>query len=138
MPSLRRKSPPSPWPLWLLVLAWFCANSPQTLICTAVVWLGEARSFSHQQRLASEVAHLLVGEKPHSLLAHVHSIPPAPAKPTLPALPTLKKVELAAEDTVRWFAPLPPSKLRLHVPQHAASVLRAPPLHGPPRAATVS
>ena len=138
MPCLRRNHRPAPWPLWLLVLAWFCANSPQTLICTAVVWLGEARSFSHQQRLASEVAHLLVGEKPHSLLAHVHSIPPAPAKPTLPALPTLKKVELAAEDTVRWFAPLPPSKLRLHVPQHAASVLRAPPLHGPPRAATVS
>ena len=138
MPCLRHNHRPAPWPLWLLVLAWFCANSPQTLICTAVVWLGEARSFSHQQRLASEVAHLLVGEKPHSLLAHVHSIPPAPAKPTLPALPTLKKVELAAEDTVRWFAPLPPSKLRLHVPQHAASVLRAPPLHGPPRAATVS
>ncbi len=138
MPCLRRNHRPAPWPLWLLVLAWFCANSPQTLICTAVVWLGEARSFSHQQRLASEVAHLLVGEKPHSLLAHVRSIPPAPAKPTLPALPTLKKVELAAEDTVRWFAPLPPSKLRLHVPQHAASVLRAPPLHGPPRAATVS
>ena len=138
MPCLRRNHRPAPWPLWLLVLAWFCANSPQTLICTAVVWLGEARSFSHQQRLASEVAHLLVGEKPHSLLAHVHSIPPAPAKPTLPALPTLKKVELAAEDTVRWFAPLTPSKLRVHVPQHAASVLRAPPLHGPPRAATVS
>ena len=138
MPCLRRNHRPAPWPLWLLVLAWFCANSPQTLICTAVVWLGEARSFSHQQRLASEVAHLLVGEKPHSLLAHVHSIPPAPAKPTLPALPTLKKVELAAEDTVRWFAPLTPSKLRVHVPQHAQSALRAPPLHGPPRAAAVS
>ncbi len=138
MPRLRRNHPPSPWPLWLLVLAWFCANCPQTLICTAVVWLGEAHAFSHQQRLTSSVAHLLAGEKPHSLLAHVHSIPPAPAKPTLPALPTLKKVELAAEDTVRWFAPLTPSKLRVHVPQHAQSALRAPPLYGPPRAAAVS
>jgi hypothetical protein len=138
MPSLRRKSHVSPWPLWLLVLAWFCANCPQTLLCTAVVWFGEAGSFSHQQRLTSSVAHLLVGEKPHSLLAHVRSILPAPAKPTLPALPALKKIELAAEDTVRWFAPLSPYKLRLPVPQHAESALRAPPLHGPPRAAAVS
>ena len=138
MPSLRRKSQPSPWPLWLLVLAWFCANCPQTLICTAVVWLGEAHAFSHQQRLTSSVAHLLAGEKPHSLLAHVRSMPSPPAKPTVASSPAFKKIELAAEDTVRWFAPLPPSKLRLHVPQHAQSALRAPPLHGPPRAAAVS
>ena len=63
---------------------------------------------------------------------------PAPAKPTVASSPAFKKIELAAEDTVRWFAPLPPSKLRLHVPQHAQSALRAPPLHGPPRAAAVS
>ena len=138
MPSLRRNRRPSPWPIWLLVAAWFCAHSPQTLICTAVVWFGEARSFSHQQRLTSSVAHLLVGEKPHSLLAHVRAVLPDPAKPAFPALPALKKIELAAEDTVRWLAPLPSPTFRLHAPQHAESALRAPPLHGPPRAAAVS
>jgi hypothetical protein len=120
------------------VAAWFCAHSPQTLICTTIVWFGEARSFSHQQRLTSSVAHLLVGEKPHSLLAHVRAVPPDPAKPGFPALPALKKIELASEDTVRWLAPLPSSTFRLHAPLHAESALRAPPLHGPPRAAAVS
>ena len=138
MPCLRRNRRPSPWPIWLLVAAWFCAHSPQTLICTAVVWFGEARSFSHQQRLTSSVAHLLVGEKPHSLLAHVRAVLPDPAKPAFPALPALKKIELAAEDTVRWLAPLPSPTSRLHAPLHAKSALRAPPLHGPPRAAAVS
>ena len=138
MPCLRRNRRPSPWPIWLLVAAWFCAHSPQTLICTAVVWFGEARSFSHQQRLTSSVAHLLVGEKPHSLLAHVRAVLPDPAKPAFPALPALKKIELASEGTMRWLAPLPSSTFRLHAPLHAESALRAPPLHGPPRAAAVS
>lgn len=138
MPCLRRNHRPAPWPLWLLVAAWFCAHSPQTLICTTIVWFGEARSFSHQQRLMSSVAHLLAGEQPHSLLAHVRAVPPAPTEPSLPALPALEKIDLAADDPMRWFAPLPSSSLRLLPPEHAASALRAPPLHGPPRPAAVS
>ena len=137
MPRLRCNNRPAPWPIWLLVLAWFCVNCPPTLIYTAVVWFGEAHSFTHQQRLTSSVAHLLVGEKPHSLLTHVRAIPPAPAKPAHPPLPAVKKIELAADDTVRWLAPLPSSTFRLHAPLHAESTLRAPPLHGPPRAAAV-
>lgn len=129
---------PAPWPVWLLVLAWFCANCPQTLICTTIVWLGEARSFTHQQRLVSEVAHLLVGEKPHSLLSHLSVLPPAPAKSPLPPPPALKKIELAAEDTLLWVAPTSAAPLRAPEAPPVASALRAPPLHGPPRATVVS
>jgi hypothetical protein len=122
----------------VLVLAWVCANCPPTLICTAVVWLGEARSFTHQQRLTSEVAHLLVGEKPHSLLAHVPSLPLAPAKSALPPPPALKKIELAAEDTLSWIAPPAPDPLSAPSDLDAASALRAPPPHDPPRVIVVS
>lgn len=118
--------------------AWFCANCPQTLICTAVVWLGEARSFTHQQRLASDVAHLLLGKKPHSLLSQIPDFPIAPAKSPLPPLPTLKKIDLADEDTVVRLAPRPTLPLRAPPGPPAASALRAPPPHGPPRAVVVS
>lgn len=129
----RKISRPSPWPIWLLVAAWFCANCPQTLICAAVVWLGEAHSFDHQQRLKSDVAHLLVGEKPHSFLAHVPVVPPAPAKSTLPPGPALKKIELAAEETLTWLAPVEFAPWQTCLAMRTASALRAPPLLGPPR-----
>lgn len=134
MPSLHRKLLPAPWPIWLLVFAWFCANCPQTLICTTIVWLGEARSFSHQQRLKSDLAHLLSGEKSHSLLSHVSTLPAAPVKSSLPPLPSLKKIDLAAEAILGRLAPPPPSPVRASAAHHAVSALRASPLHGPPRA----
>lgn len=138
MHRLRHQPKPSPWPIWLLVAAWFCANCPQSLICAAVVWLGEAHSFDHQQRLKSDVAYLLVGEKPHSFLAHVPVAPPAPAKSTLPPGPALKKIELASEDTFFWIARLSPAPVLARLALHAESALRAPPPHGPPRTEVVS
>ncbi len=138
MLRLRTSPHSAPWPVWLLVLAWFCANCPPTLICTTIVWLGEARSFTHQQRLKSDLAHLLSGEKSHSLLSHVPTLPVAPAKSALPPLPSLKKIDLAAEDILGRLAPLPPSPLRASPALLAASALRAPPPHGPPRAVVVS
>ena len=138
MPRLHSQSRPSQWPIWLLVAAWFCANCPPTLICASLVWLGEARSFTHQQRLKSDIAHLLAGEKPHSLLAHVPSLPVAPDKSALPPLPALKKIELAAEGSFSWIAPRLLAPVHARSALHAASALRAPPPHGPPRAEVVS
>jgi hypothetical protein len=41
-----RKGNPASWPFWLLVLAWICANSPQTAIVLPVVWrLRKTESF---------------------------------------------------------------------------------------------
>jgi hypothetical protein len=138
MSRLRSQPRPSRWPIWLLVAAWFCANCPPTLICAGLIWLGEGRSFTHQQRLKSEVAHLLVGEKTHSLLSHVPSFPVAPEKSAPPPLPALKKIELAAEETLFWIAPRLPAPVHAGSALHAASALRAPPPHGPPRAEAAS
>jgi hypothetical protein len=138
MLRLRNQHRPSPWPVWLLLVAWFCANCPPTLICASFIWLGEAHTFDHQQRLKSDIAHLLVGEKPHSLLSHVPTLPVAPGKSALPPLPALKKIELAAEDTLFWIAPRLPAPAHARSALHAASALRAPPPHGPPRAEIVS
>ena len=137
---LRRRNQhrPSPWPVWLLFAAWFCANCPPTLICASLIWLGEAHSFNHQQRLKSDIAHLLVGEKPHSLLAHAPSLPVAPAKSAQPPPPALKKIELATEDTLFWIALHLAAPLRARSVVQPTSALRAPPLHGPPRTGIVS
>ena len=82
------------WPFWLLLAAWFCANSPQSATYALVVWMGNARNFSHQQRLTSEVAFILAG-KPEASVEAIAEPPPArPQNVPLPADATLKKFDL--------------------------------------------
>lgn len=138
MPSLRRKSHASPWPLWLLVLAWFCANCPQTLICTAVVWFGEAGSFSHQQRLTAAVAHVLSGEKTPDVFARSAAAPDRPFTPLVPASATLKKILLAVDRTVELLPPVARAIVRARDEASLRGILRAPPPHGPPRAGQIA
>ena len=137
MRSLARKSTPSPWPFWLLLLAWFCANCPQAATY-AVVWLGEARSFSHQQRLTADVARVLVGENTTPLLAGLDKLPPEPPKPSVPTSPSVKKIELAMESTLHSIAPDAPEAIISATESPMESALRAAPPHEPPRAAVVS
>jgi hypothetical protein len=134
---LPRERPPSPWPYWLLLLAWVCANSPQTATYVAITWLGDVRSFSHQERLAADVARLLTGDElPAAEIAHTERN--SPPKSTMPPMPGLTKIELATEKSLHALEPkIPMSRLDVDVVR-VESALRAPPPHGPPRVATVS
>lgn len=137
MRPLHRKSTPSPWPYWLLLLAWVCANSPQSASYAAIAWLGEARSFSHQQRLSADVARLLTGEElPPAEIAHAEK--PLAEKPAVPAMPAVTKIELATESSVHSLIPDLPVSLLAQRVRLLESALRAPPPHGPPRVAVVS
>lgn len=121
------------WPFWLLIAAWVCANSPQAATYAVLTWLAEARSFTHQQRLAVEVAFLLSGEKTPERISAAATATAAKLPPAVPADAVLKKLPLALECTAESpVAPTAPEQGRpasLRWP----GALRSPPLLGPPR-----
>lgn len=103
-------SPPFPpriaprWPFWLLVFAWICANGPQGACLEVISWMQGAASFSHQERLASGVAELLVDQSSDvTALAEAPADEPGP--PALPAETTIKRIELAVADRCELAAP---------------------------------
>jgi hypothetical protein len=108
------------------------------VVSSAVIWVGEARSFSHQQRLTADVARVLVGEEPAPISAGLHNVPSEGAKQAVASNETVKKVELAIESSVHWLArdTVEPAKTLRVLP--FLSTLRASPPHEPPRAAVVS
>ncbi|HVS51641.1 MAG TPA: hypothetical protein VHD62_04740 [Opitutaceae bacterium] len=133
MASPPRRPPPARWPFWLLLAAWFCANSPQPAVYAAMGWLMEARHFSHQRALTLEVARLLSAapaETPR--VARAETKPAVP--PALPADAVLKKRELACVPLSRSDGP------RESTVNFAVASWRCPaprgcePAHEPPRA----
>jgi hypothetical protein len=136
MCSLRLDAAKSRWPFWLLLAAWLCASYP--LAATyVVVWLGEARTFSHQQRLTADVARLLVGEETPSLLVDVENEGPA-KKPAVPPTSSSKKVELAFEESAQVIEFVEPMQAHFAMLLTWESALSAAPPHGPPRGAGLS
>ena len=135
--SRQRTSPSPQWPFWLLLGAWLCANSPQVVVFSALTWMAEARSFSHQQRLTVDVARLLAGEKASRPIADAvaRAQEQLPAKPTppIPADTVLKKIVLSLERTIEVL----PAALRgdsYHDQERSCpEARRSPPPHGPPR-----
>lgn len=123
----------SRWPFWLLLAAWFCANSPQAATYEVIVWLGEARHFSHQQRLTLEVATALGGEQARAAFFTATDSSEKPLAPPIPAEATLKKIELAVHDTSEL---LPPALRALARTERAILLpdsVRAAPPSEPPR-----
>ena len=122
------------WPFWLLLAAWFCAHSPQILTYELVVWVGDARHFSHQQRLTSAVAFVLAGEEPAPVAIVALGEPLCPPfAPAIPADATLQKITLAKPETTEvlplrreHFAAIPSVWL-------GYTNERAAPPHEPPR-----
>jgi hypothetical protein len=100
--------------------------------------MAEARSFSHQQHLTREVAHLLAGEKTPSrtaalkLVSQAHDSPGLPS--SVPSAAVLKKVDLSSEKSsiVVFSATTLGTFERLL--DWRCDALRDPPPHGPPRA----
>jgi hypothetical protein len=131
--SIRLKSSPAGWPVWLLFAAWLGANSPQELTLNMMTWAGQARHFSHQDRLRSEVAFILAGKPaaPARLAAN-----PAPARPSAPpvvAEVVLKKIDLYVSVAAE---PAPPGAQGLHYSDGTGlkpDSVRAEPLTPPPR-----
>ena len=70
---------------WLLAAAWLCANIRPGTLSAMFEWLADSRHFSHQERLAADVAALLGGEKPVASVAESEaSHEPAPPLPVVP------------------------------------------------------
>ncbi len=130
------------WPFWLLIAAWVCANSPQIAMYTVLAWIADARTFSHQHQLTTEVAHVLAGEKTGSRLVMMAAAA-APddhdrAQPAIPESAVLKKIDLASEKQREVTRPSEVAQRRPRTGGWRGDALRAPPPHGPPRDSGVS
>ena len=138
MPLSSRKRRSAGWPFWLLIAAWFCANTPQVAVYEAVSWFANARHFTHQQRLHTEVADFLAGRSAPLQLAGTK---PAPSKPFLPVVPAdaiLKKIELAVQFTSELLPPAVRAVVRADEEPRVPDAFRAQPPHEPPRALVVT
>jgi hypothetical protein len=131
MPSSR--STPSRWTFWLLIAAWVCANTPQDAAFHLIVWVKNARHFSHQAQLHSEVASILSGkpaDAPVSLATATGAEKSPP--PVAPADFAVKKILLSL--VVEHLAVSPPSSVETWTaiclrsrPAHVADVPHPPP-----------
>ncbi len=135
---LTRKRRSAGWPFWLLIAAWFCANSPQVAVYELVTWIGNARHFSHQQRLHADVASILAGENASTLVAAVNDAPGEPLLPPIPAEASLKKIELAMQRTSEFLPPATRAHLSVESTPLLPDTLRDQPPHEPPRARLMS
>lgn len=132
------------WPIWALLAAWVCANSPQMAVFAALTWLAEARSFSHQGDLSRQVAQLLNHEaatsRVHEALARLEFAEGtqdegAKSPPRVPTVVVLKKVDLAAEAVVGVMPPEAREIFGWASEDCLGEGRRAAPPHGPPRSA---
>lgn len=127
------RSTPLRWPFWLLIAAWVCANTPQVAAWHVIVWVKDARHFSHQAQLRGEVAALLSGKsaaEPVSLAAATNT--EAPPVPPAPADFSIKKIVLCLVAERGGFSPSAAPAVwrepRFRVgPAHVADVPYPPP-----------
>jgi hypothetical protein len=128
------------WPFWLLLVAWVCAHSPQTVMPTVLTWLAEARSFSHQRDLSRSAAFVLAGEKAPSRVAEALALVQAsqqdaasPAPISIPSTAVLKKIDLATERLTDLGPPAVRDALAWQFELEYSSRQRGRPPHTPPR-----
>ena len=140
MPSRSRKPAGARWPFWLLIVAWVCANSPQVAAYALLTWIGEARSFSHQQRLTAEVAHVLTGTKAAERISWTKNTEATerPFAPLVPVEATLKKIQLAVEETADLLPPDARAQRRIAGSEARREAWLDAPPHEPPRPRGVS
>jgi hypothetical protein len=96
MRPLRYRRKPAGWPFFLLVAAWFCANSPQSVAINILEWAKGARHFSHQLQLKSEVLSLLAGKYTPAVLMAAQAPSKAPTPVPISNEATIKKIDLSA------------------------------------------
>jgi hypothetical protein len=122
------------WPIWLLLAAWICANSPQAATYAFLEWAAEARNFSHQKRLTRDVAFLLAGAKAEAEPTAVEATPVAPPmQPAIPPEAVLKRLDLAMESSVPSFESRLVTALSPGRAVQLSGLGRPAPPHEPPR-----
>ncbi|HEX2855001.1 MAG TPA: hypothetical protein VHO24_17335 [Opitutaceae bacterium] len=134
-PSRKRRS--AGWPFWVLIAAWFCANTPQVAVYEFVSWLGSARHFSHQQRLQNDVVSVLTGDDASQLFMEGSEAPATPFLPVVPTDAVLKKIELAVHHTSELLPPPVRALARAESESLVIGALRDRPPLEPPRARLV-
>jgi len=141
MSRFRRRLSASPWPFWLLIAAWVCANAPQAALYAGLAWLAEARSFTHQQRLTVEVAYLLGGDATRTAeaakVAATRTDAPAKAPTAVPADAVLKKIVLALGRGAEIRMPATARGSTSGEQTEDGGIGRAEPRLGPPRVRAV-
>jgi hypothetical protein len=138
---MTRRSRQRPLPagaFWLLLVAWACASMPPAAIFGALTWLAQARSFTHQQRLAQDVARLLGGEAPTTPIADaIDRAQPPPSKP-LPAPlsggTAIKKIELSLETPAEFLPAARRAAQQVDSDRRCPAPRRVAPPRRPPRA----
>ena len=124
------------WPFWALLLAWVCANGPQSAFYEAMVWVKAGSTFSHQARLTRSVAALLSGREAPLEPARATALKsqPVPSASIAPEA-VLKKVDLGLPLHVEF--PLQPANSQRIPPTDCSPPARIPGkvLLTPPRAA---
>ena len=131
--SAKIRSSTSRWPFRVLIAAWACANTPQIAVYTGLAWLAEARSFSHQHRLSTDVAFVLAGKPTPQRIARAVKSTPARSLPPVPAEAVLKKIPLACEGVAEVLPPALRASRPAEIARAFPESFRAPPPHGPPR-----
>lgn len=127
-----RRSIPSSWPIWLLFAAWFCANSPQSVTYDLMLWIRDARHFSHQERLKADVAAILSGNG-GKVASRVVKTPARPPAPPVPAEAMMRKIDWCAPITITSVAPPLPELILPSEFVRAPNRARPEPLLPPPR-----
>jgi hypothetical protein len=135
MIAIHRLRSPAPWPFWLLLAAWVCANTPAVAFFALLTWLGEARHFDHQQRIMIDVAFVLSGQDApgRGLIAAAKNAPTNTSLPTVPAEVSLKKIDLAVERTAEILPPEITTRTFSAFDDLMLDARREPPPHEPPR-----
>jgi hypothetical protein len=126
------------WPFWLLVAAWWCANTPQAATFEVIMWLKGAAQYSHQAELRDDVAAVLTGA-PQAARAQAHlgklgRETPPPEVPLAKTL-TIKRVSLCLQEE-RITSGRPDTGVAFRVEQASVPQRRtSPPRLRPPRLA---
>ena len=134
MKAARKRRNNRSWPFFLMIAAWFCANTPQSMAFDMMVWAKGARHFSHQEQLKADVAFLLAGSNMKQIMATAKGAAASPVQASVPEDAVVKKIDLSSAETrylgFRRADGQPKSVLEIA----AAGSARAEPAHFPPRA----
>jgi hypothetical protein len=133
----QRSRKPTGWRFCLLIAAWFCANTPQSLVYNLGAWCAGARHFSHQERLKAEAACLL-GAKRADVFRVVAAPAGMPNPPPIPEGAVLKRPDLSAETVAALIAPDPARQVFGNRRDEGSGRARLAPLLTPPRAYAIA
>lgn len=125
------------WPFWALLIAWVCANGPQSAVYEAVLWMKGATHFSHQAQLTQRVAAMLSGREVPVDAARLAAAP-LPVRDSsalpFPEEAVLKKVDLGQlcfqEAWLRWKPASSWPSVAERVPDRAIADVILPPPRG--------